>query len=333
MKELKVLIVGQGIAGSSLAFCLLEKGANVTLIDDGFKSSSSLVAAGMWNPLSFKKLTTGWRSSEFVKAAYEFYGKTEQLLGLSFFHTKPLYRIFADQHQANEWDEKSDRMDIREFVRSNFTQKLNHVKAPFGFGVVDVAGWCDIPLYLKTARKYFQEKNILIENRIKFEDIEVDSERAFYRAEEYDYMVFATGWKNNENPFFKHIEIHPNKGQVLQIKLKNAHIEPMLNYGNFLLPMGDDTYKVGATYEFNDPNPLPTEETKQKTLEKLKAVVESEIEVIEHLAGYRPTIPSRKPIVTAHPEFKKLYIFNGFGSKGVLYVPLHAMQLSDALSQ
>ncbi len=331
MKEKRVLIVGQGIAGTSLAFSLLEKGINVSIVDNNFQSSSSLVAAGMWNPLSFKKLTTGWRSSEFVNASYAFYQKTEQLLGVKFFHTKPLYRVFADQHQANEWDEKSDRMDIREFIKTPFSEPLKHLKAPFGAGVVDIAGWCDIPLYLNTARDFFRKKNMIKETRFDFDAIQIDSKQVKYEGQNFDYLVFATGWKNHENPYFSHVEIYPNKGQVLKIRFKEANIEPMLNYGNFLLPLGDGTYKVGATYEFNDPNPSPTEETKFKLLKKLQEVVDDECEVLEHLAGYRPTVPSRKPVVTPHPEHSHLFLFNGFGSKGVLYVPLFSKELADQI--
>lgn len=333
MKKNRSLIIGQGIAGTSLAFSLLEKGSEVLVIDDGFRTSSSMVAAGMWNPLSFKKLTTGWRSSEFVAAANDFYSQIEELLQIKFFHTIPLYRVFADQQQANEWDEKSDRTDIREFVKTSFPTINPRIKAPYGCGVVDVAGWCDIPLYLKTARTFFQEKQWIREERFDFENVKFFNDKIIYREEEFDQVVFATGWKNNENPFFNHIEIFPNKGQVLRVVLENIEIDHMMNYGNFLLPVGDGTYKVGATYEFNDPNPLPTADTKKRLTEKLASVVDSPIEVVEHLAGYRPTVPSRKPIVSAHPEHKRLFIFNGFGSKGVLYVPLFSRDLANQIMQ
>lgn len=333
MKKNRSLIIGQGIAGTSLAFSLLEKGSEVLVIDDGFRTSSSMVAAGMWNPLSFKKLTTGWRSSEFVAAANAFYSQIEDLLQIKFFHTVPLYRVFADQQQANEWDEKSDRMDIREFVKTSFPKINPRIKAPYGCGVVDVSGWCDIPLYLKTARTFFQEKKLIREERFDFDKVKFSNDKVIYREEEFDQVIFATGWKNNENPFFNHIEIFPNKGQVLKVVLENMEIDHMMNYGNFLLPVGDGTYKVGATYEFNDPNPLPTEETKQKLIDKLASAVDSPIEVVEHLAGYRPTVPSRKPIVSTHPVHKQLFIFNGFGSKGVLYVPLFSRDLADQIMQ
>ena len=43
----KYLIVGQGLAGTLLAFSLLEKGEEVLIADDYNHASASQVAAGM----------------------------------------------------------------------------------------------------------------------------------------------------------------------------------------------------------------------------------------------------------------------------------------------
>jgi hypothetical protein len=56
----KYLIVGQGLAGTLLAFSLLEKGEEVLIADDYAHASASQVAAGMWNPVTFKRLAASW---------------------------------------------------------------------------------------------------------------------------------------------------------------------------------------------------------------------------------------------------------------------------------
>jgi glycine/D-amino acid oxidase-like deaminating enzyme len=106
------------------------------------------------------------------------------------------------------------------------------------------------------------------------------------------------------------------------VKFEDYREEKILNYGNFLLPVGDEKYRLGATYEFNDPNPEPTVETRDKLLEKLTTVLPSHTpQILEHKAGYRPTVPDRKPTIGEHHSIRHLYLFNGFGSKGVMYVP------------
>ena len=127
-----ILIIGQGIAGTSLAFSLLERGHNVQVMDDEHRTASSKVAAGMWNPASFKKLSLGWKSQEQLAIAEDFYTKTEQTLGIQFYHPMRLYRIFPDQHSANEWDEKSVQKEFSNILSPEIGAPLKDVKAPFG---------------------------------------------------------------------------------------------------------------------------------------------------------------------------------------------------------
>ena len=47
------LIVGQGLAGSCMALQLLKRGKKILVIDQPHTNSSSMVAAGMFNPGTF----------------------------------------------------------------------------------------------------------------------------------------------------------------------------------------------------------------------------------------------------------------------------------------
>lgn len=317
-----ILIIGQGIAGTSLAFSLLERGHRVQVVDDGHRSASSKVAAGMWNPASFKKLSLGWKAAEQVAIAENFYTKTEQTLGIKFYHPMRLYRIFPDQHAANEWDEKSEQKEFSNFFSPEIGAPLKDVKAPFGYGIVEHAGWCNLPAYLQAASDYFRENKILIEEKFVAEHLEKRDEHFLYKEKKYDAVILCLGYMNQAIPYFEDIPIYPNKGQVLTLSFDHYKEEKLLNYGNFLLPVEEGKYRLGATYEFNDPNPDPTIATREKLLEKLTTVLPTHApNVLEHKAGYRPTVPDRKPTIGEHHSIQKLYLFNGFGSKGVMYVP------------
>ena len=50
--RIDTLIIGQGLAGSLLAWLLVRAGQRVCVIDDAHASSSSVVAAGLINPLA-----------------------------------------------------------------------------------------------------------------------------------------------------------------------------------------------------------------------------------------------------------------------------------------
>ena len=48
---------------------------------------------------------------------------------------------------------------------------------------------------------------------------------------------------------------------------------------------------------------------------------------MNHLAGIRPTVKDRKPLVGTHLEYKKIHILNGLGTRGVMLGPSLANDL------
>ena len=61
MREFDFIVVGQGIAGTLMAWNLHLAGKKVLIIDDHHSGSSSLVAAGIVNPITGKNYVTSWR--------------------------------------------------------------------------------------------------------------------------------------------------------------------------------------------------------------------------------------------------------------------------------
>ena len=90
MREAGFIVVGQGIAGSCLALELADRGARVEIVDDGGGSAACLVAAGVINPITGKRLVKSWRSSVAHPRAREFYRSLEARLGKRFFHDRKI---------------------------------------------------------------------------------------------------------------------------------------------------------------------------------------------------------------------------------------------------
>ena len=59
----------------------------------------------------------------------------------------------------------------------------------------------------------------------------------------------------------------------------------------------------------------------------METFITCEYKVVNHVAGIRPTVVDRRPLIGGHPEYSNLFILNGFGSRGVLIGP----QLSHEL--
>ena len=102
----------------------------------------------------------------------------------------------------------------------------------------------------------------------------------------------------------------------------------VLKSSAFLIPLKEkDQYIVGATYEWTDKTNTVTQKAKEELLNKLKTFLKCDFEVIDQVAGIRPTVKDRRPLVGAHPEHKNMFVLNGLGTRGVMIGPYIAKQL------
>lgn len=95
-----VLIVGQGIAGSVLAYTLMEAGFSVCVVDDGHKTSASTVAAGMINPVLGRRLSKAWEIEKCLPLAIGLYTRLEAHFGQHFFFPKRILRLIDSEKEA-----------------------------------------------------------------------------------------------------------------------------------------------------------------------------------------------------------------------------------------
>jgi glycine/D-amino acid oxidase-like deaminating enzyme len=321
-----IRIIGQGLAGSTLALLLRDLGYNVCVYDNGYKTSSSSIAAGMWNPLSFINLKKSWMANQLLPEMEVTYTRLEELLEASFFHSMPFLRIFPDAGSANLWDEKSLHPDVNRYIDSLQMPNVDeHFHQPFGSGFVKGAGWLNIRLYLESTRAFFLSENA-------FEEREIQSEEIVAWLAQGDLVLQCSGWKPMPNSFWSDVPIHTSKGQVLTLQIDGLNSEYMSNFGKFLIPLGHDLYRAGSTYEHGALDALPSDAVNE-ILDDVKGSVKHSFSVIDHKAGFRPTTIDRQPVLGMHDSHPRLGIFNGFGSRGVMLVPFFAKHFIVHLTQ
>jgi glycine/D-amino acid oxidase-like deaminating enzyme len=321
-----IRIIGQGLAGSTLGLLLHDLGYKVFFYDNGYKTSSSSIAAGMWNPLSFVNLKKSWMAHQLLPEMERTYTRLEELLGVSFFHPMPLLRIFPDAGSANLWEEKSLHPEVQPYIDSLQMPNVDeHFHLPFGSGFVKGAGWLNIRLYLESTRAFFSSKNA-------FEEREIQSEEILAWLAQGDLVVQCTGWKPMPNSFWSDVPIHTNKGQVLTLQLNGLTSEYISNFGKFLIPLGNDCYRAGSTYEHGALDPLPSEVAKEIENDVAKSVKHS-FSIVDHKSGFRPTTIDRQPILGMHDQHPGLGIFNGLGSRGVMLAPFFAKHFITHLTE
>jgi glycine/D-amino acid oxidase-like deaminating enzyme len=330
----KYLIVGQGLAGTLLAFSLLEKGEEVLIADDYNHASASQVAAGMWNPVTFKRLAASWLAEEMLKEMNVTFRKLEEKLQTNFFHVLPVARIFNSIQDANFWDEKSDHPEVGRFLsaRSNKSVQENF-DSPFGNSEVNDCGWLNVPLFREAALDYFIQHENFIEDAVKENEVEYIGSKVLWKGRTFDRIILCNGIGVNKWKGLEHLDLIPNHGQVLDLKIENLELDAIVNFGQFLLPFGKKKFRLGATYNWNEVPDEPTEDAKQLLLSELNLRIKKDIVVESHKTGFRPTTRDRRPIIGFAKENERLGVFGGLGSKGVLLAPYFSKLFSAVLTE
>ena len=141
--------------------------------------------------------------------------------------------------------------------------------------------------------------------------------------------MFSEGYGIKQNPYFKDLPLNPAKGELVIIHAPKLKINFVLKAGVFLIPLGDDKYIVGATYEWSDLTNDISLKAKEELLTKLSKLINCPFEVVDQVAGIRPTVKDRRPLVGMHSMHKNLFVLNGLGTRGVMIGPYAARQLYE----
>ena len=330
MQNIDYFIVGGGIAGITLGLHLAEQGLTFHLYEEGGRSSSR-VAAGLFNPITGRKMVKTWKADDLFPYLHSFYTRMEHLTGGKFYHPTSLYRPFISVEEQNDWIGKSTDPAYSPYIKkvhtkSRFSGKFND---PFGGISLNHSGWVDTSQYITSAFKYFQsipEQVKVISKKIEAELVQINENTVSYEQARAKRLVFCDGTALTENEYFNWLPMQPLKGEILEIKLPFATDE-VFNRGIFILPLGRNIYKVGSTYDHNDNDWQVTEAGKQQLVSKLKGLVQTDFEITSHDAGIRPSTKDRRPLLGKHPVYKNLLVFNGLGTKGVSLAPYFANQL------
>ena len=322
------LIVGQGIAGSTLALELISNGATVQVMDVTDPSSSSRVAAGLFNPIVFRRITFSWRAKESLREARRFYASQEELTGLPIFFPINLHRIHGSEGEMQDWNARKSEPEFDAFLEATpSNEEKPWLNQPFGGARVYGAGFVDTRSWLNGVRRILSEKGLLFETHFDPEVLEVTESGIRYEEIEASKIIFCEGSAATENPWFKALPFNPAKGEVLLIHAPGLPHE-IFNSSIYGVPLGDGIFRVGSTYEWDALDALPTEEKRLELEEKLRNILRVPFTVIGHEAGIRPTVRDRRPLLGFHPQHPSIGIFNGLGTKGVLLAPLLAKEMT-----
>jgi glycine/D-amino acid oxidase-like deaminating enzyme len=326
------LIVGQGIGGTSLAWHLHQAGKKVLLVNDSSLPSSSRVAAGIFNPLTGKKLVKTWLADDLFPYAQHFYSGLEEKLGIKVLHQASIFRPFRSIEEQNSYLAQTADPGISKYIRplSEPQDIPQHIHAPFGGMEVIRSGWVDLPLLLDKSRDYFQNIGQFIESSFDTRDLVVSADEVCWKDFRFNKVMLCQGFNAKDNDWFNWLPFTPVKGQVLEVDIDNAG-DQIVNQGIFILPVSGSHCRVGATYSWDPLDWEITEAAAQELEGKLKPLLKVPYSITGQLAGIRPSSHDRRPMLGIHPEHPRVGIFNGLGTKGVTLAPYFANQFTEYL--
>ena len=324
--------MGQGLAGSCVAWTLHWAGRRVVLVDRGEHVTASKVAAGLITPVTGRRLVPTHRYDESYRHAVDFYRRIERELDCQLLEEKPAIRQFQNDDEQKIFEQKLNTGDGR------FAPLKDAAGRIVGFEMRDAAR-LNVASFLERTRQYFtslgqyQQADLDIDADVVIGHDGVSINRLGFRC---SGVVFCQGYQDGKNCWYPTVPDGPVKGEILRVHLSNYHRDSVVHKGVWLVPDklmdGKRSYLVGATYDRDTLKNTTTKEGREELLTSLKQIAEETPVVVDHVAAVRAGTKRRKPVVGQHPDRGRVFVLNGLGSHGSLLAPVASQVVRDLIS-
>ena len=326
MKKLDYLIVGQGIAGTTLGWVLYLNNKEFYILNDEDTRTSSAAALGIYNPITGRNSVKTWNVDTLFYELEEFYLKVEKKIGKKILHKKDIYRPYKSNKNANEWNEKISNINFKNYIKAEVRSKKSKILYDELGGIITTkSGYLDVNKYILESKKYFH--NIERYKKYKLNEGSIIKNDNVIQIKNWrsKYVVMCIGINETKNLFsylpFKHLY---GTSIIIKTKLK---IMEIINRGISIVPISNDLKNVGSTYKKDNNNGL------QELIDKLSKLLKKKYIIIDEKNGVRPATRDRRPFVGKHHFFNNLYILNGLGSKGVSLAPYCSKELFNNIEK
>jgi len=332
--EIDYLIVGQGLAGSILAWELMRHEQRVLVLDNNRENSASRVAAGLINPVTGQRLVKSTNVDSCLPAALDCYRNLEQYFAQQFFYPLPMLRLFQSSADQDRYRQRTNDVTYKKYLANEFLPgKSDEPIADHKGGFEQrETGYLDIAPLMKAIRQWLEQRQSYLQTNFDYTELQLRDGGVRWRELLVKKVVFCEGAGALDNPWFCWLPFQLCKGDVISLHSKSALPKKIINDGYWLLPVDGKTAKVGATYEWQWRTEQPSETSKLALWDAFQRMTDGvKASILKHQSGIRPTTRDKHPFIGDHPHHKQLAIFNGFGSKGALLIPQYARQFVTTL--
>jgi glycine/D-amino acid oxidase-like deaminating enzyme len=299
--EKSLIVSGSGIAASVLGLQAQLRGIKVFRLPSG-TPGSSLLASGIYNPIVLKRMRLVWRWRECLEAAERFYREAEERFSVKFVEPEKVFHKIANEAELNRWQGLRADAPWNELLGEPIEWRGKW------FGAVLRSGWIRVPKLLECFEEFTPP-------------IDLAGEAP---------LVYCHGWAGGDRADgLPEAAFNPVKGEVLRARLPGYSFDGIAHGSVFVLPLGEELFQIGATYQWDKPDEKPSSEGQAELLKGLRSIWDGTAEIVEHRAAVRPATRDRRPLMGRVGPNR--WVLNGLGSRGVLMAPLLAAELLDQI--
>lgn len=325
------IIVGYGLAGFAYALELSKRAEDFVVIDNGTqRSTASFVAAGLCNPINLKRYTLTWNGVSFFSYSKNFYQGLENMLSTCLYRELKLVRLFSSVSEQNLWQETSKKDFFSLFMQLETVPKVHGVQVShLGAGVLQNIFMVNVKNTLLAFRKLFLSGRF-IEETFDYSKLKLYQNKVSYKGIESKNIVFCQGYGLTSNPFLNYLPLVGNKGEALVVKSENFPNRHVVKSRIIVVPLDEKGhFWVGPTYDFKSKMNDITVSARLFLTDEFRRLTSDSFRVMHQMSGIRPTVKDRRPLLGRLKNNKRVYVFNGLGTRGVMMAPLLAKQLLE----
>ncbi len=331
--SLPILIVGQGLAGSCLAWRLIRAGQRCLVVDRPLSETASRVAAGLVNPLTGRKIKPDWRQEECLAEAHRYYAETEQVLGGRWWQCTEVWRELQDEDQRAFWKQRREESQTAGFAGPLLpwlpTWRGEGLAAiTYGAAVLHAESLVNAQRAWLIEQQCFEEAELTLS-----EIVEQPDGSLRWRGRDFRAVVWCVGFETAQLLDAPWLESRLSQGCILDLRLVDFEApDAILHYGHWLVRQHEDVWRLGASYDWlwahpGDPSGMAVAEL----LHGFGLRYTGAYELLRARAAVRPIIRYSQPVAGAIPRRAGHYMLGGLGSRGCTTAPWVSAQLAAHL--
>ncbi len=323
-KPKHILIIGSGLAGSTLALELSQRGHFIQVIDNLAPNTSSRVAAGIINPVVPKGVKKTWQYQEIFPAVFDYYRNFESLLGTEFVFEYPMLQIHANENERYEWRKRGAVSEMTDLL------------TPTGENtIVNNCGRLDVLQFLNAAQIELEKKSQFRNEKFIHADlIFPESGKAEYHGLPFDEVIFCEGIGIMQNPWFNYLFFDPTGGDILTVRIPDLQQDKIIKQKQWIVPTKEkDIFLLGSTFHKQSISEVQDPADAQFLIERAELITGKTVTFIKHQRAVRPTVQNRRPYLGRHHTYKNLSVYNGLGAKGSALCSWLSPMMADFISK